>query len=157
MNSLSATFVRTSLVSLVIGFLLGAWMLVASAYNLPVLTGMRLMHIHFLTVGFFTCMVMGVALWMFPAPPGLSRTGIAKMEPWGWSAYYLLVAGLALRAVVTFVPGSLQTELGRLATLGSALTQVGGAICFGTAVWQRTKARQQPAPLPAKPGAHSQP
>lgn len=78
MNSLSAAVVRTSLVGLVIGFVLGLWLMVAPAHDLPVLPGMRLMHVRFLTVGFFTLMVMSVALWMVPAPPGQTRHVIRR-------------------------------------------------------------------------------
>lgn len=143
MTRLPAFFIRTSLLFLVAGFILGAWMMVGSAYDLPVHHGMRLVHIHFLTVGFFTCMVMGVALWMFPAPPGSSaRAAIAEREPWGWWAYGLLVGGLLVRAAVAFTPLPFQYGSGRILTVLSAVTQVAGAACFCMAVWDRTRPRQ---------------
>lgn len=156
MTSLPAAFVRTSLVFLVAGFAMGGWMMLAQPLALPVPAGMRLMHVHFLTVGFFTCMVMGVALWMFPAPPGEGREGIAARQPWGWAAYWLLVGGLVLRAAVTFAPGSLPASPARLAIGAAAAAQVAAAVCFSAAVWVRTRPRpfvRTPAAPPRPPRA----
>lgn len=141
MTRLPATFVRTSLVFLVVGFGIGAWMLAGRALDLPQPPGLVLVHVHFLMVGFFTCMVMGVALWMFPAPPGQGRAGIAASEPWGWAAYWLLVNGLILRAVSDLSPGLGAVPLGRAIILAAAAAQVAAAACFAVAVWRRTHPR----------------
>lgn len=160
MTPLPATFVRTSVLFLCSGFLFGGWMLAAPGLGLPVPAGLRLVHIHFLMVGFLTNMVMGVSLWMFPAPPGDGRAAIARREPWGWAAYGLLLTGLLLRGVLEFVPG--WRGAGLLAGLMalSALLQVAAAGAYAVAIWERTRQRtfiRKTTPPPAlRPGPGGQ-
>lgn len=142
---LPAVFIRTSLAFLLLGSALGAWMLAGPAIGLSAPAATYAMHIHFLVEGFLLCMVMGVALWMFPAPPGESgRTGIIAREHWGWWAYGLLVPGLLLRAVDTMVPGLSDTLVGRIGLVLAAALPVAAVVCFGLAVWARTKPRNRP-------------
>lgn len=141
MTHLASFFVRTALCNLVVGFILGGWMLVAPAYGLPVPVGTRTTHVHFLVVGFFTCMVMGVAWWMFPAPPGEGRAGISARQPWGWWAYGLLVGGLVLQAVVNLAPVHPDAAWPHLVTTVGAVAEVLGAMAFAAAIWRRTHPR----------------
>ncbi len=50
-------------------------------------------HAHLGLVGFFLSTVMGVAFWMMPRPGGI------RQESWEAACFYLLNAGLVLRAV----------------------------------------------------------
>ena len=50
-------------------------------------------HAHLGLVGFFLSTVMGVAFWMMPRPGGI------RQEGWEAACFYLLNAGLLLRAV----------------------------------------------------------
>jgi hypothetical protein len=50
-------------------------------------------HAHLGLVGFFLSTVMGVAFWMMPRPGGI------RQEGWEAACFYLLNAGLVLRAV----------------------------------------------------------
>jgi len=49
-------------------------------------------HAHLGLVGFFLSTVMGVAFWMMPRPGGI------RQERWEAACFYLLNAGLVLRA-----------------------------------------------------------
>lgn len=53
----------------------------------------RVTHIHLGVIGFFLSMVMGVAYWMMPRPGGLKQEGLEA------TTFYLLNAGLVMRAV----------------------------------------------------------
>lgn len=140
MPRLPATFIRTSVAFLVLGFLIGGWMMTAGVYDLPVPPGFRIIHIHILMVGFFTLMVFGVALWMFPAPPGSNaRLELQKRAPWAWSCYGLLVVGLLLRVVLELLPIRFVAGTGRPLVAISALLQVASAACFLVAIWERTR------------------
>jgi hypothetical protein len=75
-------YIKTSFVFLVLGLLLGGWIVVGEfvlgAYppRLHVTA-----HVHLLLVGFMLMVVMGVATWMFPRPAQASpryRSGLAE-------------------------------------------------------------------------------
>jgi hypothetical protein len=144
MPRLPSVFIRSSIGCLILGFLLGGWMLVGGVYDWPVPPGLRVVHIHLLTVGFFTLMVFGVALWLFPAPPGSNaRLELERRAPWAWACYGLIMGGLLLRVVTELVPLSFRLGAGRPLVLISALAQVAGAVTFLVAIWDRTRPRER--------------
>ena len=69
MTPLVRRYIKTSLVFLFAGLLLGAWIIVAEfvAGHYPPRLFITA-HVHLLLVGFMLMMVMGVATWMFPRP-----------------------------------------------------------------------------------------
>ncbi|MBI2265681.1 MAG: hypothetical protein HYU64_10990 [Armatimonadetes bacterium] len=125
-------FVKTSMVYFILGVLIGGGGMILRG-----LTGQALsyhwvlIHTHFLTVGWITQMIMGVALWMFPRyhkPPYKAVTV--------WWIYGLMNGGLLLRALsepATFSPGS---PLGILLAV-SGLAQILGVILFILSLWRR--------------------
>jgi cytochrome bd-type quinol oxidase subunit 2 len=126
-------FIKTALVYLVLGVMAGAWMLLRQA-GLPLaeVTNLYTVHIHLLGVGFFLMMVCGVALWMFPRKSGETREEAAR-DPLGWSAYYLITIGLAVRCLALLLP----RMLGNTVLAASAFLQAGGVVCFAVAIWPR--------------------
>lgn len=81
--------IRAALLYLVLTGLLGVLF-----FLFPSLTPyFRVTHIHLGVLGFFLSMVMGVAYWMMPRPGGLRQEGLEA------TTFYLLNAGLVLRAV----------------------------------------------------------
>lgn len=141
MTLLQATFIRTAVTFLVAALATAAWMLAATAFQWPLPLRIRVVQLHFLLVGFLTNMVMGVALWMFPAPPGAGRGALARATPHGWAIYALLTVGLLLRATadlaLTLGPGGLY----RFVVTIAAVMQVAAAFGFAMLIWQRTRAR----------------
>ena len=126
-------FVKTALVYLVLGVSAGAWMLLRQAgVALPEIANLYTVHIHLLGLGFFFMMVCGVAFWMFPRKSGETREKAAG-DPLGWSAYFLITIGLALRCLALLLPDI----VGKTILAASALIQAGGVICFAVAIWPR--------------------
>jgi hypothetical protein len=133
----SRWLVRSALLALMLGLLAMAASAGRRAMGLPAwVAALDPVALHFLTVGWLTQMVFGVAFWMFPryspdAPRGSDRLG--------WITWATLNLGLALRAVgeplATIgspVPGLL---------LPSALLQLGAALAFVANTWPRIRAR----------------
>ena len=126
-------FLKTALVYLFLGALVGGWMLLAQAGAVP--EGPRnlyTVHIHLLGIGFFLMMVCGVAMWMFPRKSGESREQAAR-DPLAWATYLLLTTGLALRCLALLLRS--QFSNGLLAV--SVFLQLGGVLAFLLAIWPR--------------------
>ena len=86
MTPLVRRYVKTSLVFLLAGLLLGGYLVVAEfvggTYPSRILITA---HAHLLLVGFMLMMVMGVATWMFPRPgrdETRYRPGLAEAVYW---------------------------------------------------------------------------
>src|ERR1051325_12197628 len=86
MTPLIRRYIKTSFIFLLIGLLLGAYIVVGQfaldAYPPRLLITA---HAHLLLVGFMLMMVMGVATWMFPRPARddtRSRPGLAEAVYW---------------------------------------------------------------------------
>ncbi len=137
MLTLHRTFIKTALLYLLAGFLLGAVLLVGKGGWLkrPLPEVYVDIHTHLIAVGFFLMMVMGVAYWMFPRLPGTTPE-MASRDPLAWVSYFLLNGGLLLR--VFFEPW-LPAPAARAAIPVSAVAQVGAVLCFLLAIWRRIR------------------
>src|SRR3972149_4737185 len=97
-------YIKTALVYLLLGGMVGAWMLLARPGVLPEAPErLYSVHIHLLGVGFLLLMVCGVAQWMFPRKSGESREQAAR-DPLSWTTYFLITVGLAVRGIALLVP-----------------------------------------------------
>src|SRR5690348_3814721 len=112
MHTLVRRYIKTAVVFLIVGLLIGGWMIVRrellgrypSQYVVSA-------HTHALFVGFIMMMILGVALWLFPRPEkGDERYSPRVAE----AAYWLLAIGTGVRIL---------GELLR-ATVGSAWLRV---------------------------------
>ena len=126
-------FIKTALVYLLLGVMAGGWMLLAQAGVVPeVPERLYTVHIHLLGVGFFLMMVCGVAFWMFPRKSSESREQAAR-DPLGWTSYFLITVGLAVRVVSELLPAVFGSGL----LAASVFLQVGGVLAFVLAIWPR--------------------
>lgn len=91
MPTLSRYMIKTALLYLAGAFALGAFMAFIPDWN-----GLRPVYLHFITLGWLTQLIMGVAYWMFPK---FSRTLPRASEGMGWAVYLLLNLGLIFRSV----------------------------------------------------------
>lgn len=97
MPMLSRWFIKTGLIYLLIGSLLGTILLVQ-----PVLGWsarwqvVRPVYLHFIFIGWVTQLIMGVGYWMFPKYSKEKPRGNEKL---GWFVYFSLNIGLILRAI----------------------------------------------------------
>ncbi len=150
MPKLSRWFVKSALVSLVLGCLLAGLALSGSTLPLPpAVVALRPLAWHLLTLGWATQLIFGVAFWMFPltAKPAATRPGAPAPaagqrrgdERLGWTAFALLNGGLALRAVGepagALFPGIAAGPLLPLA----AVCQVAAILIFVTFTWPRVR------------------
>ncbi|MBI4464177.1 MAG: hypothetical protein HY647_05685 [Acidobacteria bacterium] len=140
-------FIKTSLVYLLLGGLVGGWMLLAQAGVLPSpASNLVSVHAHLVGIGFFLQMVCGVALWMFPRKTGESREKAAH-DPLAWATYFLISGGLAVRTLASLLPaGSGNTLLA-----ASTFLQLAGILAFVVGIWPRVYLPGIRSPMQAAP------
>jgi hypothetical protein len=135
-------FIRTALIYLLLGFVVGGLVLINQGLALDGrITALLPVFYHLLMVGWVTQLICGVALWLFPP---LSREQPHGDERLGWFSYAALNIGLPLRVIFeplhTWLPAP---WLGWPLAL-SALLQVIAIWLFVIAIWPRVKGRSGP-------------
>ena len=132
MPRLSVWFVRTALVYLALGFLIGALLLAHSGLTLGGWVVRLLpLHVEFLLIGWMVQLALGVAFWILPrfrTGPERGREGLA------WLSYALFNLG-----VVTAALGVLIGLAFPVALLGHASEGL-AAGAFALHAWPRVKA-----------------
>lgn len=138
MPELSRWFLRAALLYLTAGLLLGFlrdWPPLASG---PFAAAVGPVALHFITVGWITQTIFGVAWWMFPRPRG---TRVVEGSPLGWLAFAALNAGILARAVaepaVTLGTGGWRAAV---LTVAAALHML-GATAMVIVLWPRLEER----------------
>ena len=97
MPILTRLFIKTALLYLVAALLAGVLLLARPALSLPdQIVALTPVYFHLLMVGWVTQLVFGVAHWMFPKYSQARPRGSERL---GWATYFMLSAGLILRAV----------------------------------------------------------
>ena len=137
MTPLVRRYIKTSFVFLVLGLVLGAYLILAQfgvgAYP-PRLVVTA--HVHLLLVGFMLMIVMGVATWMFPRP---SREDTRYRPELAEAVYWVMTLSTALRAAAELLLAYTgRPALGWLIAVGG-LGQVAGAILFVANMWVRVR------------------
>jgi len=96
MPPLVRRYIRTSFVFLVLGLVLGGYLVVAQ-FALGRYPSRLLVtaHVHLLLVGFMLMIVMGMATWMFPRP---ARDDARYRPELAEAVYWVMVPATALRA-----------------------------------------------------------
>lgn len=137
MHSLVRRFIKTAIVFLGVGLLIGGWMVVrrelygvfANPYEVSA-------HTHVILVGFVMMMILGVALWMFPRP---DREDTRYKPRTAEVAYWVLAIATAVRVVGELSrTGSNHLWLRLLVTLAS-LAQIAGFGLFFYVMWSRIR------------------
>ena len=144
MPPLVRRYIKTSLVFLIAGLVLGGYVsvaqFVAGVYPPRLFVTA---HVHLLLVGFMLMMVMGVATWMFPRP---ARDDPRYRPVLAESVYWVITLATAVRAVAELAQGLAPARaLGVLVTLAS-LGQLVGAALFVINVWWRVRMPAVPPP-----------
>ncbi len=131
MPRLARWFVRASLVYLVVGFTLGASMLVLKALaSYGAMARLLAPHVEFVLVGWTVQLTMGVAFWILPRFAGGTSRG---PEGYATVAFVLVNVGVITAALgPPFGGPATLVVLGRLAELA-------GAASFGVHAWLRVK------------------
>lgn len=138
MHTLVRRYIKTAIVFLILGVLLGGWMMVQRELRgRPGDPYLVSAHTHLLLVGFVMMMILGVALWMFPRPARAEtryRPAIAEL------AYWLITAGTSLRAVGECLRGSGNAHAWlRVSVTAAGLAQIVGLILFFATMWGRIR------------------
>lgn len=138
MHSLVRRYIKTSIVFLAVGLLIGAAMIVARElwgwYPRPYVVSA---HTHAILVGFVMMMILGVALWLFPRP---EKTDTRYRPALAEAAYWMLTLSTAAR-----IAGELARALDgalwlRVVVALAGLTQVTGILLFFGTMWSRIRA-----------------
>jgi cbb3-type cytochrome oxidase subunit 1 len=137
-------FIKTSFVFLLLGVLLGGYIVVAEfvvgRYPSRLLITA---HVHLLLVGFLLMIVMGVATWMFPRPGKDDmryRPGLAE------AVYWTMTLATAGRASAEIVSTLWPWPPFRLLIAAGGLGQLVGTGLFVMNMWWRV--RMPPAAAP---------
>lgn len=137
MHSLVRRYIKTGIVFLLAGLMLGGWMLVqrefAGRFPTPYLLSA---HTHLIAVGFVMQMILGVALWLFPRPPADDQRYDPRLIRIAW---WCLTLGTAARAL-----GELSRSVGPAPVLAwvivlSGLAQITGIALFFFTMWTRVR------------------
>ena len=137
MYKLVRRFIKTGIVFLFAGLILGAWMLVRrellGVWPHPYLVSA---HAHAVLVGFVMFMILGVALWLFPrAAKEDTRYSPRRAE----SAYWVLLLSTAGRFVAEAARAwSDEPVLGWIVVLGG-LGQIAGLALYFWMMWSRIR------------------
>lgn len=137
MTPLIRRYIKTSFVFLMVGLVIGAYLVMAQfvvgAYPSRLLVTA---HVHLLLVGFMLMIVMGVATWMFPRPArddARYRPGLAE------AVYWVLTLSTAVRAVGE-VTGAFAPVRGfQLLVAAGGLGQLAAAVLFVANMWWRVR------------------
>lgn len=134
--------IRTALAYLVAATLLGAALLLNQAIGVSdALFALQPAFYHLLTVGWLTQLILGVAVWMFPAASREQPHGNPRLT---WLAYATLNAGLLLRLIAEpLLVWRPAPWLGSALALSAVLQAVGIWLFIGL-VWPRVKPRATP-------------
>jgi uncharacterized protein involved in response to NO len=130
-------FIKTGIVFLFAGLLIGAWMLVereiGGSWPGPYLVSA---HAHAVQLGFVMFLILGVALWLFPKPPeGDTRYRPERID----AAYWTLTVATAVRIAGEIARSGAGPEwLGWIVTASGVAQVIGFGIYFWT-MWSRIR------------------
>ncbi len=138
MHSLVRRYIKTAIVFLATGLLIGAWMIVRRElyhqFSSPYQTSA---HTHAILVGFVMSMILGVALWLFPRP---EKTDTRYRPALANAAYWLLTVGTVSRVAGELVRSLAQAPWLAWAIVGGGLLQIGALLLFFYTMWPRIRA-----------------
>ena len=138
MHTLVRRYVKTAIGFLLVGLLLGGWMMVRRELWLRAPTAYEVSaHTHAILVGFVMMMILGVALWLFPRPDREDTRyspGIAEV------AYWLVTLGTAGRTLGELLRPTVPSLALRWAVVIFSLAQIAGIALFFHTMWSRIRA-----------------
>jgi len=137
MYSLVRRYIKTAITFLIVGLIIGGWMLVrrelGQRFASPYQTSA---HTHAIFVGFVMMMICGVALWLFPRPDKGDRRyrpGLAE------AAYWMLTLGTGARIVGELARPTTAALWLRAGIVSAGLLQASGLGCFFYTMWSRVR------------------
>jgi len=130
-------YIKTSLVFLIAGLILGGYISVAE-FVLGTYPPRLFItaHVHLLLVGFMLMMIMGVATWMFPRP---ARDDTRYRPALAETVYWIVTVSTALRAIAEVASGLMPWRAIPLVVTAASLGQIAAAGLFVVNMWWRIR------------------
>ena len=137
MHSLVRRYLKTAILFLVTGLIIGGWMIVQreligtfpSQYIVSA-------HTHAILVGFVMMMILGVALWLFPRPDKTDERYQPRVAD---IAYWLLTIGTAMRIAGELARIELTSLSLRWIVVIASFAQIAGIGLFFYTMWSRIR------------------
>lgn len=130
-------FIKTGIVFLFIGLLIGAWMIgrreLGGSWPGPYLVSA---HAHAVQLGFVMFLILGVALWLFPKPPeGDTRYRPGRID----AAYWTLTIATAARIAGEVARSAAGPDWLRWLVTAAGVAQVVGFAIYFWTMWPRIR------------------
>ncbi|MBI4501733.1 MAG: hypothetical protein HY700_11290 [Gemmatimonadetes bacterium] len=137
MHTLVRRYIKTAIAFLVIGLLLGGWMIVERELGgggvHPHLVSA---HTHILLIGFVMFMILGVGQWIFPRP----AAGDTRYRPLAAeSAYWILLLTTSARSVAEVARDWSDEMVVRWVIVVAAIGQIVGFVVYFVVMWSRIR------------------
>ena len=137
MHSLVRRYLKTAIGFLLLGLVLGGWMMVRrELYGVYATTYETSAHTHAILVGFVMLMIQGVALWLFPRP---ERGDTSYRPAIAGAAYWLVTIGTAARVLGELARPNLDAAWLRAAVTLAGIIQIAGIALFFYTMWSRIR------------------
>ena len=137
MHTIVRRFIKTGIAFLLIGLVLGVYMLVrrelTGSWPHPYLVSA---HTHAVFVGFVMFMILGVALWLFPRP---HRDDVRYRPALIEVSYWLLLLGTSGRFVAEVSRAWLGTSFLMWLVIVGGLSQAAGLGVYVWTMWSRIR------------------
>lgn len=137
MHSLVRRYLKTAILFLATGLLIGGWMIVQreliGTYPSPYIVSA---HTHAILVGFVMMMILGVALWLFPRPDKSDERYQPRVAD---VAYWLLAIGTATRIAGELSRIGLTSLALRWIVVLASFAQIAGIGLFFYTMWSRIR------------------
>jgi heme/copper-type cytochrome/quinol oxidase subunit 1 len=137
MYSLVRRYIKTAILFLGVGLVLGGWMMVRRELaNAAPSAYMVSAHTHAIFVGFVMMMILGVALWLFPRP---DKNDTRYQPRLAEAAYWLLTVGTASRVAGELLRTASDAVWLRAIVVLSGFAQIIGLVVYFQTMWSRIR------------------
>ena len=137
MFTLVRRFIKTAIVFLVVGLLLGSYLMVRrELYGEFANPYLRSAHVHAVAIGFVMFLILGVALWLFPRAPKEDR----RYSPQRIAVvYWLLTISTAVRFVTEGSRAWSDSRALAWIVVVSGFGQLVGLLLYFWTMWSRIR------------------
>ena len=136
MPALTRWFIKSAMLYLLAALLLSIALQPPLRDRLPLVAAVWPIYLHLLVLGWLTQLIFGVALWLFPKHSAARPRGDERL---GWASFFLLNAGLVLRAIAE-PAHALGHRVGALLVV-AAVAQLLAGWAFVLNTWPRVRER----------------
>jgi heme/copper-type cytochrome/quinol oxidase subunit 1 len=137
MHSLVRRYLKTAILFLSAGLVLGGWMIVRrELYGMGPSPYLVSAHTHAILVGFIMMMILGVALWLFPRP---DKSDLRYQPKIADVAYWMITSGTAVRLITEIMRDYSSSSMLRWIVVLSSFGQIAGIGLFFYTMWSRIR------------------